>query len=162
MKDRIVQYPNRYKLTQVSGNIYDLTPEPGIVTEPGTPLNKALFDKMLAAIGQTSGSASALTLTAPDFSLLDGVVVRFKTHVAVPKGATLNVNGTGAKPIIGISGKGVAIAAGSYCTVVYNATSGNFILQGEGGGQGRFGNDPGQISTYQFVEMGYKSVLGGF
>lgn len=41
MKDRIVQYPNRYKLTQVSGDIYDLTPEPGVVTEPGTPLNKA-------------------------------------------------------------------------------------------------------------------------
>lgn len=41
MKDRIVQYPNRYKLTPVSGDIYDITPEPGIVTEPGTDLNKA-------------------------------------------------------------------------------------------------------------------------
>ena len=40
MKDRVVQYPNRYKLTQVSGDIYNLTPEPGIVTESGTPINK--------------------------------------------------------------------------------------------------------------------------
>jgi hypothetical protein len=37
----VVQFPNRYKLTPVSGDIYDLTPEPGIVTEPGTDLNKA-------------------------------------------------------------------------------------------------------------------------
>ena len=37
----MVQFPNRYKLTPVSGDIYDLTPEPGIVTEPGTDLNKA-------------------------------------------------------------------------------------------------------------------------
>ena len=41
MRDRVVQYPNRFKLTQVSGDIYDLTPEPGIVTEQGTSLNKA-------------------------------------------------------------------------------------------------------------------------
>lgn len=41
MKDRNVQYPNRFKLTQVSGDIYDITPEPGIVTEQGTNLNKA-------------------------------------------------------------------------------------------------------------------------
>lgn len=156
MRDRVVQYPNRYKLTPVSGDVYDLTPEPGIVTEEGTDLNKALFDKILAAIGQTTGSASALVLDAPDFSLSDGVVVRLKTHVAVAKGATLNVNGTGAKPIIGLSGKGVAIASGSYCTVVYNATSGNFILQGEGGGSSaRYGNEPGQISAYQFdTEIG--------
>lgn len=41
MKDRVVQFPNRYKLTPVSGDVYDLTPAPGIVTEPGTDLNKA-------------------------------------------------------------------------------------------------------------------------
>lgn len=55
MKDRIVQYPNRYKLTPVSGDIYDLTPEPGIVTEPGTDLNKAnlLPDDVATALGLT-------------------------------------------------------------------------------------------------------------
>lgn len=55
MKDRIVQYPNRFKLTQVSGDIYDLTPEPGIVTEEGDDLNKAnlLPDDVAAAFGLT-------------------------------------------------------------------------------------------------------------
>jgi hypothetical protein len=53
LKDRIVQYPNRYKLTQVSGDTYDLTPVPGNVTEQGTDLNKAnLFpDDVAVALG---------------------------------------------------------------------------------------------------------------
>jgi hypothetical protein len=53
LKDRIVQYPNRFKLTQVSGDIYDITPEPGIVTEAGDALNKAnlLPDSLAAALG---------------------------------------------------------------------------------------------------------------
>jgi hypothetical protein len=55
MKDRVVQYPNRYKLTPVSGDVYDLTPEPGIVTEEGAPLNKAnlLSDETAAKMGLT-------------------------------------------------------------------------------------------------------------
>lgn len=45
MKDRVVQYPGRYKLTPVSGDTYDLTPQPGVVTEVGTDLNKATLLK---------------------------------------------------------------------------------------------------------------------
>ena len=56
MNDRVVQFPNRYKLTPVSGDIYDLTPEPGIVTEPGTDLNKAtLLSDTTAAQLRLSG-----------------------------------------------------------------------------------------------------------
>jgi hypothetical protein len=57
MKDRVVQYPNRYKLTPVSGDIYDLTPEPGVVTEPGAPINKAtmLSDATAAAVAAATG-----------------------------------------------------------------------------------------------------------
>ncbi len=54
MKDRIVQHPNRYRLTPVSGQngVYDLEPVPGTVTQAGTPLNKAtlLTDQDYAAI----------------------------------------------------------------------------------------------------------------
>lgn len=44
MKDRIPTYPGRVKLTQVSGDIYDLerADQP---SEAGTPLNKATFLK---------------------------------------------------------------------------------------------------------------------
>lgn len=41
VKDRIVQYGNRYKLTEVSPDVYDLTPVTGTVTEQGTIINKA-------------------------------------------------------------------------------------------------------------------------
>lgn len=41
VKDRVVQYPRRYKLVEVSDGIYDLIPVTGIVTEEGTPINKA-------------------------------------------------------------------------------------------------------------------------
>lgn len=42
MQDRIVEHPNRYRLVPVSGedNVFDLIPEPGEVTQEGTPLNK--------------------------------------------------------------------------------------------------------------------------
>lgn len=53
MTDRVVQYPNRYKLTLVSGSIYDIEPEPGTVIKQGTPLNKAslLKDQTATALG---------------------------------------------------------------------------------------------------------------
>lgn len=55
MKDRIPTYPGRVKLTQVSGNIYDLerADQP---SEAGTPLNKATFltDATAALFGLTS------------------------------------------------------------------------------------------------------------
>lgn len=55
MKDRNVQYPNRYQLTKVNGtdDIYDLMPAPGTVTEEGTFINKAnlLKDETAALYG---------------------------------------------------------------------------------------------------------------
>lgn len=43
IKDRQVQYPNRFRATPVSGqeDVYDLTPVPGTVTQAGTSFNKA-------------------------------------------------------------------------------------------------------------------------
>lgn len=42
MKDRSVEYPNRYQFNLVGGtdNIYDVIPAPGEITEEGTPINK--------------------------------------------------------------------------------------------------------------------------
>lgn len=41
MKDRIVEHPNRYRFVPVFGedDVFDLIPEPGEVTQEGTPLN---------------------------------------------------------------------------------------------------------------------------
>lgn len=44
MKDRVVQYPHRYRLTNTNTGqelgVFDLIKEPGIVTDEGTPINK--------------------------------------------------------------------------------------------------------------------------
>lgn len=57
MKDRIPTYPGRVKLTQVSGNIYDMerADQP---SEAGTPLNKAslLKDATAALYGLTDSA----------------------------------------------------------------------------------------------------------
>lgn len=47
IKDRIVQFPNRYDLVPVEGyeNRYDIMPANGTVIEPGTPINKALLQR---------------------------------------------------------------------------------------------------------------------
>ena len=45
IKDQSVQFPNRFAIIAVSGNTYDITPVPGTVTEPGTPVNKDLLQR---------------------------------------------------------------------------------------------------------------------
>ena len=57
MKDRVVQYPNRYKLVPVpeSDDTFDFEAVPGTVTQEGTFLNKAnlLTDETAARFGLT-------------------------------------------------------------------------------------------------------------
>lgn len=85
--------------------------------------------------GVTEGTAGALTLAAPGFTLSDGVVVRFRLHTAIAAGATLNIGATGAKAIVDSRGSAVKAGAlsGAWLSVVYSDASENFILQGEGG-----------------------------
>lgn len=44
--NRVVQYPGRYVLNNVSGNTYDLVRSEGTVTVAGTPQNEATFNKI--------------------------------------------------------------------------------------------------------------------
>ena len=164
--DRVAVNPNRKLITPESGDPFYASVEwADNPIKYGTLINKLKLDELLAASGVTAGTESALTLAQPGFSLFDGACVRFRLHVSPTPSpdVTLNVNGTGAKTVVTTKGKPLkAASVGSWITVVYSSVQGSFILQGEGGGQGRFGNDSGQISSYQFIEMGYKSILGGF
>lgn len=59
MKDRIVQFPKRYKITRSDGSTEMVTidAEPGIITEAGTPINKAnLFSDETAAMYELAGN----------------------------------------------------------------------------------------------------------
>lgn len=55
MKDRSVEFPNRYRLEKVAGtsDVYDLTPVPGEVNEEGSAVNKSNFlpDSLASALG---------------------------------------------------------------------------------------------------------------
>ena len=88
--------------------------------------------------GVTVGSANtyAVTLSPAPTSYIDGMGIVVKINVANTGAATINVNGLGAKPMV--DGKGNALTSGKLrlngtYSLKYNSTSGNFILQGEGG-----------------------------
>lgn len=103
------------------------------IIQVGMPYNKNFANEVLAASGTTTGTASALLLSQGNFVLQDGACVRIKLHVNIAASATLNINGTGAKPIV--DSKGVPVkagaVAGAWLTLIYNGNS--FTLQGEGG-----------------------------
>jgi hypothetical protein len=129
MKDRIPTYPGRVKLVPLSGNYYDMSmaDEP---TEAGTALNKALFDHVIAAVGTTAGTATALTLAGDGgFSLADGATIRFKLHVQSGASPTINVNGTGAKPLRSANGVAMQVTpAGAWVVATYSSTLDFFVL----------------------------------
>ena len=109
--------------------------------DEGALINKLLLDELLAASGTTTGTGSALLLTQAGFVLADGATIRMKLHVDMNKGATLNIAGTGAHPVVDSLGKGVKATAGSWVTVIYNNTTANFVLQGSGGGATAYQSD---------------------
>lgn len=88
----------------------------------------------------TATSADEKLITIASFAgYIDGIAISFKNATANTDSVTLNVNGLGAKPVIKSDGKQLTLdelKANSIYTVRYNSTTGNFILQGEGGGVG--------------------------
>lgn len=87
--------------------------------------------------GVATGSANAyaVTLNPAPTAYVDGMAVSVKIPVDSTGASTLNVNGLGAKPLKKANGNDVTnLKANGVYTFRYNASSGNFILQGEGGG----------------------------
>lgn len=127
---------------------------PDGIDQMGTPLNKKLFDHVIAAYGVTGGEATAYTLVGNGFVLTDGATIRFRLHATSGENPTINVNGTGAIPIMQDAKRPLKAGkeVGTWFTATYSEVLGFFVLQGSSGGtEGRFGNDPGQISTYQLA-----------
>jgi hypothetical protein len=83
--------------------------------------------------GIDTGSANAcLVAYSPAVTALtDGMVLWFKAAAANTGPATLNVNGLGAKPLVGgahAALQGGEVIANGKCMVVYNATLASFVL----------------------------------
>lgn len=128
--NRVPQAPNRKKITPEGGASYYATVEnaDNPVAE-GAIVNKAMLDEFLAASGTTAGSGASFTLAQDGFSLFDGALVRVKLNRDMVAGATLNVNGTGAKAIVDSKGRAIRAGAksGAWLSLVYNGTS--YVLQ---------------------------------
>lgn len=95
--DRVVQYPNRYKLTPVSGDVYDLTPEAGTVTAEGTPVNKATLEGLRQDAIEASIPKSLFTAQG-DMIYASAA----GTPARLPKGTArqiLSMNSSGTAPI---------------------------------------------------------------
>ena len=79
--------------------------------------------EVFAALGTTAGTATALTLAAPGFSLSDGVMAKIKLHVAISGTPTLSVNGTTATQIRGMNLAEIgSVPLGTWMILIYNGT----------------------------------------
>jgi hypothetical protein len=111
----------------------------------GAPLQVAAgtASKHAATVGQVqsglssyavdTGSANTYVVAlSPALSAYtDGVKVRFRAFTANTGASTLNVNGLGAKTLVGGAHSALAggeIVAGGYCEAEYNSTLGYFVL----------------------------------
>ena len=132
--DRLPTKPHRYAVYDDNHNFiryeyHERADEPIV---EGSPLNKTKLDEFLAASGETSGTASALTLAQPRFLLKDGATVRIKLHTNMAEGATLNVEGTGAKAIKLHTLEEVESGfckAGVWVQLIYSSANDCYILQ---------------------------------
>lgn len=134
MKDRVPTKPGRVKLTDEETGVakyfkLEMADEP---TESGTDLNKATFDYAIAAMGETAGTATALTLAGDGgFTLVDGATIRFKLHVQSGTSPTINVNSTGAKALKNADGSDMPeTPAGTWVVATYSSTLGFFVSSG--------------------------------
>lgn len=90
-----------------------------------------------APYGITTNSGNVYSITLGLTSLDDGQTIKIKCNADSTGNVTLNSDDLGSKNVVKSSGTSVTNwkANGIY-TVVYNATTGNFIQQGEGGDYG--------------------------
>lgn len=115
------------------------------VAQEGTAVNKPLLDEFLAASGTTAGTATAYTLAQEGYALFNGAFIRFQLHAASGTAATLNINGTGAKPLKDVLGEAMpdGIPAGAWLTAIYSAAADAYVIAG--GGAAKLENLPPDV-----------------
>ncbi|OAK66070.1 hypothetical protein A3K87_09905 [Variovorax paradoxus] len=111
-----------------------------VLAGAGVAPSKTTYNQILTALrtnalitATDTGAANACVLTyAPAIAALtDGMVLWFKAAAANTGATTLNVNGLGAKPIVGggqVALQGGEIIANGKCMVVYSTTLSSFVL----------------------------------
>lgn len=106
----------------------------------GKPIQHTLDYVRQPGYGTATGTnTKTITLNPAPSALVDGMGVSFKNSTQNTGAVTLNVNGLGARPVLKSNGSALSsgnLKSGSIYTVRYESSSGNFILQGEGGEYG--------------------------
>lgn len=88
--DRVVQYPNRYKLTNAETNevlgVFDFIPEMGTIQVVGTPINKELFDSIKtdieAKLTASGGDSKDLMVTFTEATIRANISSK-ETHATI-------------------------------------------------------------------------------
>lgn len=130
--NRNPQKPGRVLLEPVEGeaNKYTLTRADEPLAD-GTPINKETLDELLAASGITTGSSTALILNQEGFQLGNGYMARIKLHTEIngANSPTLNINSTGAKPIVTAGGYEFGkINAGAWIVAIYDEERDAYVI----------------------------------
>ena len=83
----------------------------------------------------TTNVGNAYSVTIPGATYTDGQQISVKFNAASTGAITINVNSLGVKAVVDYFGNAVTnVRANLIANLAYEATSGNFILQGKGGG----------------------------
>lgn len=153
--DRLVQFPDRFKLTAVPGqpDTYSVAPDPGTVTQEGTPINKGLLQPMVDCM-YNSAFFNPYT---------NKVEFTTSTTWTVPTGAykiALWLMGAGGGTAA-TAGGGTAGAGSGLCVCVrqIDVTPGQSITIAIGAGVG--GSDGGATAVLGYTAYGGKRALIG-
>lgn len=105
------------------------------IQQEGMPYNKAFANEVLAASGIASGSNGIYSLTQPGFLLLDGALVRFRVPENWGDEFTLNVNETGALPVLDTAGEPIStdLVQGAWVEALYSSAVGAYFFKSGGG-----------------------------
>jgi hypothetical protein len=150
-EDRQVSRPMTFELRDNGDGTHTLISAEGSVITAGTPINSENLNNIETGIvnsvalsdfvnhigfGTTTnvGNAYAVTLSPAPIAYIDGMAISIKVNADSTGNVTININGLGAKNIVNSDGKAVTnLKLNGLYTMRYNLTTGNFILQGEGG-----------------------------
>lgn len=181
VKDRVVQYPHRYKLTKVDGtdDVYDLERVPGTVSDEGTAVNRQLFnsiDSALLCTHSKTGTVHTFTLNSDVAAFVPGqtiYTVKAALTASIEYGDTFVIT-DGATTYDGIVPK--TSEGGNYRVTLYQELSPVVIFEVNlggsakhaffrGGGQKRLFREvftaSGSWTCPDFVDEIYVQAFGG-
>jgi hypothetical protein len=128
----------RFNLRAPDGTILyeNLTLElANVITQSGTPVNAAALNEILAASGVTRGTPTAYILDQEGYYLFEGAPIKVLLHETSGDNPTLNINGTGAFPLMTLTGSMPrGVPEGTWINAIYDSAEQCYFVLGLNGG----------------------------